>query len=1334
MMIRQPRTRKSHRGVILLVVLAMLTLFTIIGLVFVFLADSYATSARVALDAEKVLRPAVEPELALACVLGQLICDVPDEGSGIHSSLRGHSLARNLYGWNDAAGFLNDKAFAGLGRLRYPSTVFPSVNDSDLLNCKFFESDGWVRDPERLGSHPPGQSRGSYVPGNVPYTYVDNNNAYLAFLNPVTSRIEIPSFHRPWVFNLDPQTGKLLANPPPFNDPRHPNWSSPAGKYLTLRPRPAEMGPGFPYPADPGGDVKNCDGAPGGNDSIWIDIDAPVLLAPNGQKYKMLAALLVVELDSRINVNVHGNVLGTKNAHAGNQGFGPWEVNLGKVLTGTQPGTASPEWINLFLGTPANQRVLGRYGPRGLPLRPGGFTPPANGVSRGWAQTDQNGVTDPSSTSGAPTPPYRLPTGFGPGFPDFPGSGYQNGYPREYTSTGTATGTLVHPMLCDPVHPAAGNRAFSVPDMVPLLRHGGTNWEFLSSDLLRLCPSSLQSATARNQITTTSFDLDRPVAVPYVWDKSASPYKMSGAYPYSLKQADVTAPFDQSQFAALNQALSGPLPALTEFDANWRSVLTQVGKLDLNRPLAPYPNPDPTTGLIASDDLGQYDKALQDRQDLARDIFLVLQQVTGARHPTSGLGAAEFNALRALAQIAVNIVDFIDSDDNRTPFNWFGSEWVFGVELPRLVINETYVQYDNDPADPGFDETVEPPSLKRATTHYNVNVWVELLNPLNGTTDRVYQNPPRTGFPNKDVEARLASNAGPIYQVVIANPLSSSAALLDPANVTGDPDFQNGSGPSRVHTIASDFGANPIVLPTNGTYSSPGTGQKGFFVLGPQVAFLVGENPDLPCSHKSPSMTYPVPVTAFGARRPARPIILLRRLACPGLPVQSNPKLPHYNPFLTVDYCDNTAPPGGNDARQYKTSGPNQELPMAARKAMGRMQPYAAASSQVVAQQPLPALGDQPQHTFFRHNGQGSTAPAASDATLKVPFDWLVHLDRPLISKTELLYVAGCKPHELTHLFTSGTNANQQIAPWLDQTTRLYRFLEFAGVTPLTGGVPLGGRVPGRINVNMVFAPETWRAICDAQPGNRYTQTQVDDAFAALLQQRTPTVQSGTHVPGPNDTPFWGLGAGPASGNDLLTANPRGLNNQLFTPPGYDSSTNPYQRFEMLNKVFSNVTTRSNVFAVWITVGFFEVTDDTTIPPKLGPEIGKDQGRLIRHRMFAIVDRTNLRIFATTSKAAITASPGGTTAAVQLADMNGTVGHSGFAWNVQPGSVLTYEPDDPLGNEETVVVQANNQATFFKNHPAGCRVISRGNPGPWTQQRYDPRRDSAVVPYFAVIE
>ena len=43
-------------------------------------------------------------------------------------------------------------------------------------------------------------------------------------------------------------------------------------------------------------------------DSIWIDPGLPIVTAPDGRRYKRLAAILIKDLDGSININAHGNL------------------------------------------------------------------------------------------------------------------------------------------------------------------------------------------------------------------------------------------------------------------------------------------------------------------------------------------------------------------------------------------------------------------------------------------------------------------------------------------------------------------------------------------------------------------------------------------------------------------------------------------------------------------------------------------------------------------------------------------------------------------------------------------------------------------------------------------------------------------------------------------------------------------------------------------------------------------------------------------------------------------------------------------------------------------
>jgi hypothetical protein len=389
-MLRTRFVSSLRRGVALLVVLALLTLFAVVGVSFVLYANAAARSAQLHREAEASEQPDMDPELLFSFFLGQFLYDVPDDETGVYSALRGQGLARNMYGGNGgptapslAQPAANVWAFNGVGRLHVPSPFGDyvpglAVDDAQLINYTFYPDDPqlpasqrFLRDPERLGWRPADltASRGPYTGGsNAPYTYPDLNTSFLAAVRG-DGTVLVPSFHRPWAAHvrdsgLAPDAGEFYhrdtgqvnslwtatATPPPWY------------KYTALRPLPA-LNPDFPPPEDGGGDVKNLIGGPGtfrrlngttveywNNDSFWMDVDFPVMTAADGRKYKPLFAALITDLDNRINVNVHGNISGDKFQHRSNQGWGPWEVNLGKVLGSDSSSHLPSEWTRLFRG------------------------------------------------------------------------------------------------------------------------------------------------------------------------------------------------------------------------------------------------------------------------------------------------------------------------------------------------------------------------------------------------------------------------------------------------------------------------------------------------------------------------------------------------------------------------------------------------------------------------------------------------------------------------------------------------------------------------------------------------------------------------------------------------------------------------------------------------------------------------------------------------------------------------------------------------------------------------------------------------------------------------
>jgi hypothetical protein len=167
MLLRTQLRAKRRQGLILLVVIAILAIFSILGVTFVLYSSGEAEASRIAREAENQTQPDMDPELALNLFLEQFLFGVPDSGPGLGSALRGHTLLRDVYGYNDATP-LNQVPFNGTGRLSYglkdsagnpiwlnrakPTDPPDQVNpdNAELINYSYFSSDSFLRDPERL--------------------------------------------------------------------------------------------------------------------------------------------------------------------------------------------------------------------------------------------------------------------------------------------------------------------------------------------------------------------------------------------------------------------------------------------------------------------------------------------------------------------------------------------------------------------------------------------------------------------------------------------------------------------------------------------------------------------------------------------------------------------------------------------------------------------------------------------------------------------------------------------------------------------------------------------------------------------------------------------------------------------------------------------------------------------------------------------------------------------------------------------------------------------------------------------------------------------------------
>ncbi|MCC7087008.1 MAG: hypothetical protein IT427_18570 [Pirellulales bacterium] len=194
-------------------------------------------------------------------------------------------------------------------------------------------------------------------------------------------------------------------------------------------------------------------------------------------------------------------------------------------------------------------------------------------------------------------------------------------------------------------------------------------------------------------------------------------------------------------------------------------------------------------------------------------------------------------------------------------------------------------------------------------------------------------------------------------------------------------------------------------------------------------------------------------------------------------------------------------------------------------------------------------------------------------------------------------------------------------------------------------------RVPGKVNINTIADPAVWSALLG---GDQATHLEIPGTtFANLVNSRRGDALTGysfnPSLPSIVSNPFRS-----ACAADLNAAavrrpvavtllrpypdNPGSAEKPLMdaasTQPYNDVTRNPSFKYQALTRTMGNITTRSNVYAVWITVGYFEVSphQNPAVPAGpnsvypdgywLGQELGADTGEITRHRAFYIIDRT----------------------------------------------------------------------------------------------------------------
>ena len=162
--------------------------------------------------------------------------------------------------------------------------------------------------------------------------------------------------------------------------------------------------------------------------------------------------------------------------------------------------------------------------------------------------------------------------------------------------------------------------------------------------------------------------------------------------------------------------------------------------------------------------------------------------------------------------------------------------------------------------------------------------------------------------------------------------------------------------------------------------------------------------------------------------------------------------------------------------------------------------------------------------------------------------------------------------------------------------------------TAASDGYRWSFREPGKININSISHPAVWAALLGAKSETELTTI---TGFSSSSMYNDYWGKIFTENQGTRPRTFG------ASNANYIAANYPIFKMNQSTKDCQSAAYNIYFQTQLMQRLSNLTTTRSNVFAVWITVGFFEYQSGS-----IGKEYGLDNGSRQRYRAFYLIDRT----------------------------------------------------------------------------------------------------------------